>query len=340
MDTFRQVMLNAWGGPDQLSLQSDVPVPEPGPTEVRIRVEAATVSFTDTMIRRGLYPWTQQQPPFVPGYDFVGRIDKVGDQVTEWREGDRVMDLTTTGSYAEVVIRPGESLTRVPDDLDAADAVAMVLTWMTAYQMFTRFISYEPGDAILIHGAAGAVGQALAQLGKMENVKLIGTCSPRDFDRVIGLGVDPIDYHTKDLGAAVRLKAPQGIAAAFDFVGPSTFKESFKLLRKGGVLIIYGSYQATQQNIRNAIPKMIFKMLFNFLFPRGRAIKPYNIAGMKTKNMNWWRDDYAALVDLYKRGHIKPAIHSKIDLKDVPDAHRLLDEQGVRDKIVITMPQG
>ncbi len=153
----------------------DRAMPTAGPGEVRIRVLAASVQFTDLVMRQGKYPDLKQKPPVVLGYDVVGEIDQLGPGVTAFELGDRVADLTVTGSYARYRTLRADRLVSLPKGVEAAQAATLVLSWMTAYQLLHRHGKVEKGQRVLIHGAAGAVGQALLTLGALEGPEMWGT---------------------------------------------------------------------------------------------------------------------------------------------------------------------
>src|SRR5215471_14392048 len=168
----RVVEVRRFGGPDGLKVV-DAPMPTAGPGEVRVRVLASGLEYTDTLIRRHLYPQTAfRHPPFVLGYDVVGEIDQLGDGVSGFQLGDRVADMTVLGSNAAYRTLRENQLTRVPVGVDAAEAATLILSWMTAYQLLHRAARVQRGQRVLVHGAAGAVGQALLVLGNMAGIEL------------------------------------------------------------------------------------------------------------------------------------------------------------------------
>jgi NADPH2:quinone reductase len=170
----RVVQLRRFGGPDELEVV-EAPLPTAGPGEVRVRVLASSVEYTDVVIRRHLYPWVFRRPPFVIGYDLVGEIDQLGDGVSGLQLGDRVADMTVLGSNAAYRTLRADHLTRVPAGVDAAEAAALILSWTTAYQLLHRAARVQRGQRVLVQGAVGAVGQALLALGRMAGLELWGT---------------------------------------------------------------------------------------------------------------------------------------------------------------------
>jgi NADPH:quinone reductase-like Zn-dependent oxidoreductase len=152
----RAVQVRRFGGPDELEVV-DAPPPTAGRGEVRVRVLASGVEYTDVVIRRHLYPQTmRRRPPFVLGYDVVGEIDQLGDGVRGFQLGDRVADLPVLGSNAAYRTLRAHDLTRVPAGVDAAEAAALILNWTTAHQLLHRAARVQRGQRVLVHGAAGA----------------------------------------------------------------------------------------------------------------------------------------------------------------------------------------
>ena len=170
----RVVQVRRFGGPDEIEVV-DTPLPTAGKGEVRVRVLAASVEYTEVLIRRHLYAQTMlRRPPFVLGYDVVGEIDQLGDGVSGFQVGDRVADMTVVGSNAAYCTLRADHLARVPAGVDAAEAAALILSWTTAYQLLHRAARVQRGQRVLVQGAAGALGQALLVLGRLAGVELWG----------------------------------------------------------------------------------------------------------------------------------------------------------------------
>src|SRR5271154_6280572 len=183
------------GGPAVLKFIAD-DVGPPRSTEVLIRVKAAGVSFADAMVREGIYPGVKL--PVTPGYDVVGEVESVGDEVRNFRKGDRVAAMTVVGGYSRYISVPARHAVPVPSDLESGAAVSMVLNYLTAFQMIKRCTRVVAGDAILVHGAAGGVGTALLQLASIEGLKAFRTASGGKLHMVEQLGGVPIDYTKED----------------------------------------------------------------------------------------------------------------------------------------------
>src|SRR5215471_17282046 len=170
-----RIIVTHYGGPDALRVVEEER-PEPKKGEVRVRVLAAGVSLPDLLMREGVHPETPPLP-FTPGWDLIGIVDRLGDGVSGIELGRIVGALPINGAYAEFVCLPQRELVPVPSGLDAAEAVSLILNYVTAYQMLHRSAKVKPGQRVLIHGAAGGVGSALLQLGRLAGLEMYGTCS-------------------------------------------------------------------------------------------------------------------------------------------------------------------
>src|SRR5512134_1490584 len=232
----RVVQVRRFGGPDGLEVV-DAPLPTAGRGEVRVRVLASSMEYTDVVIRRHLYPQTmRRRPPFVLGYGVVGEIDQLGDGVSGFQLGDRVADMTVVGSnVAYRTLRAGD-LTRVPAGLDAAEAATLILSWTTAYQLLHRAARVQRGQRVLVQGAAGAVGQALLVLGGLARLELWGTARGEHRALIRELGATPIDYQRDDFTRVL----PGGFDVVFDGIGEDGYRRPFAVLKPGGALCAYG----------------------------------------------------------------------------------------------------
>ncbi|MGC1264386.1 MAG: alcohol dehydrogenase catalytic domain-containing protein [Nitrososphaeraceae archaeon] len=176
----KRVIVSKFGGAQNLRLIEEV-IPEPRADEVRIKILTAGVSLADILMREGVHPESLfRRTPFSLGWDIVGKVDKLGDRVSStnrWTIGDTVAAMPIVGGYAQYLCLPSSQLVSVPSGLDPAEAVSMVLNYTTSYQMLHRCARVRFGERILVHGAAGGVGTALLQLGKLAGLDMYGTCS-------------------------------------------------------------------------------------------------------------------------------------------------------------------
>src|SRR4249919_1149549 len=187
----KRVVVDHYGGPEVLKVVEEED-PRPGRGEVRVRVLAAGVSFTDAQIRAGTYIGGPKLP-FTPGYELVGVVEELGAGCDRLREGDRVGVLTVWGADAERVCVEEKYAVAVPEDLDPAEVVSLIFPYMTAYQMLHRTARVTSGETVLVHGAAGRVGTAALELGAVAGLRMIGTCSAQDKEAVERLRAVAID---------------------------------------------------------------------------------------------------------------------------------------------------
>ena len=333
---YNRVIVSAFGGPEVLKYVQENELPEPGQGEVRIKVTAVSACFTDTMVRKGIYFGMKEKPPFSPGYDLVGIIDKTGPESFRFKIGDKVADLTVIGSYTEYICLPETSLTSVPEGIDDGEAVSLVLSYMTAYQMLTRVADVKAGQTILVHGAGGAVGTAVLQLAGEMNIKVYGTGSYSKQELIKQLGAIPIDYKNETISDRIMEMEPQGINAVFDAIGGESFKTSFRLLKKGGILVPFGFYKNSTGQGGNVALEFIQLKLWNIL-PNGKKVDFYSIGDMRKNNSTWFKEDLGKLFSLLKEGKIKPVISERLSLKDAEEAHKLIDSASVNGRIVLTV---
>lgn len=305
--------------------------PTPGPGEVRIRVEAAGVSQADVTIRQGMYP-VSAPLPFVLGYDLVGVIDAVGPGVTARRVGERVAAITVRGAWATFVCWPADDVYPVPAQLDAARAVALVLNYVTAYQLFHRVAKVRRGETILVHSAAGGVGTALLELARLQQARALGTASAGKAALVRELGGEPIDYRSEDFVA--RARAIGGVDAVFDGIGGNNFSRSFASLRRGGRFLGYGFQTQMDRPLWGRIDTFA-RFLGMKLLPRGRSAHFYGIMFMKKDHPEWFREDLATLFAWHAEGKLEPRIADRMPLTEAVRALERVERGELLGKLVL-----
>ena len=328
----RVVQVRRFGGPAELEVV-DTPLPIAGRGEVRVRVLASSLNYTDVLIQRHLYPQTaRQRPPFVLGYDVVGEIDQLGAGVRDFRLGDRVADMTVVGSNAAYRTLRADDLARVPAGIDAAEAATLILSWTTAYQLLHRSARVQPGQRVLVHGATGAVGQALLVLGKLARVELWGTARGEHAALVRELGATPIDYQHEDFTRVL----PNGFDVVFDGVGEDGYRRSFAALKRGGLLCAIG-YSAGAQAQRGMLTILMWiarLYLWRWL-PGDKRARFYSINVMRARHPAWFREDLERLFSLLANRAIQPRVVGRISFDDVAEAHRRLEAGGLDGKLVL-----
>jgi len=238
-DEMKAVRIHTHGGPDVLRVE-EVPAPEPGPGEARVRLAACGVNFVDIYQRLGQYRLTL---PVALGQEGAGTVDAVGPQVSEVRVGDHVTFANVMGSYAEYAVAPAWRLVPVPSGLDDRIAAAVMLQGMTAHYLAHATYPLKPGDAALIHAGAGGVGQLLVQMAKRKGARAIATVSTDEKAEIArSVGADDIVLYSRtDFEVEVkRLTAGRGVNVVYDSVGKDTFEKSLGCLALRGMMVLYG----------------------------------------------------------------------------------------------------
>lgn len=332
MPTMQAVMLTRKGSPEVLEVV-ELPMPEPGPGEVRVKVRATGVGATDITMRGGSYPYTPPIP-FVPGYESVGIVDAVGAGVTTLKEGDRVCALLVHGGYATHVVRGAEHWIPVPASLGDVEAVALILNYVTAYQMIHRVAKLIPGQSALVNAANGGVGQALLDLLRAHGVQAIGAAAAARHGIVRSYGATPIEGRKAALDTGVHAILPAGVDAAFDGVGGVQTGQSVAATRRGGIVVWYGfvGVKGLPDVARSAL------QVFVGTIARGRRGSFYGITQLYRKNPQPLREDLPKLFALLAEKKIQPRIAQTLPLLAAREANERLEAGGIEGKLVLVAP--
>lgn len=331
--TGESAFLRAFGPPGGIAVAGAV-FPRPEPHEVRVRIEASTISATDLLIRKGLYPLLRDKPPFALGHDFVGTVEAVGEAVTDVRIGDRVADLCQIGGNATHICRPAATLLRVPEDVNAAVASTMILSGMTAYQIFKHHARAKAGDSFLIHGGSGAVGTTLLQLCKLHGVRAVATASKAKHDAIRSIADVVIDYRAPDYDEQLKRYAQGGFDAALDFTNHESFSRSFKLLKPGGRLITCGIQPlkmvekktfATATRFTADFGWLMLKLALWNALPNEKSTHFFGVVSSKRDALERYQRDLDELFELIRSGRLAPLIHQTVSLSQVAEAHAALE---------------
>lgn len=333
---YTRVRLNAFGGPEELELETVANLPEPGPGEVRVRVLVTSAAFTDVMIRKGMYPDVKDEPPLTLGYDMVGIVDATDAGVTRFEVGDRVADLTTIGAYAEYLCLPEDRLTLVPEEVSDVDALGMILSAVTPFQMLHRVAKLHAGQSLLIHGAGGAVGTAMLQLARDAGITAFGTDVAAKHDLIRSLGATPL---AADAADTTLLEATGGgVDAVFDPLGGESLSRSLHALKPGGILVAYG-FQNKVLGRGGSIPLDFVKLKVWDWLPNGHATAFYSIGAMQRAHPEWFREDLAKLLAMLAEGRIAPVIAEVLPLAEVRRAHERVEAGEVAGKLVLRVTE-
>jgi NADPH:quinone reductase-like Zn-dependent oxidoreductase len=347
----KRVVVDQFGGPEVLKVVEEAD-PQPTEGEVRVRVLAAGVSFTDAQLRAGTYIAGAPKPPFTPGYELVGVVEELGPGCSRLQVGDRIGALTVWGADADCVCVPESGAVDVPDDLDPGEVLSLLFPYMTAYQVLHRTAMVKRGETVLVHGAAGRVGVAALELGALAGLRLYGTASAGDRANVEALGAVAIDYRNEDFLARLREEAG-GVDVVVDSLGGPISLRSFRALRPGGRLVVFGRYDTLKDGHKDwpAVIKWYTAIaavwLWDKLSPR-RKVFAYHVqkyrdtatrrpgaVGGEPMDPEWFREDFAALIELLRDGKIHPTVADRLPLAEARHAHELLESSASKGKLVL-----
>ena len=334
-----EIVLPAVVEPEELQVRTRA-LPEPGPQQAVVRVEATGVSFAEQQMRRGKY-YDQPPFPFVPGYDLVGKVERLGGRAMGGiAVGQRVAALTKTGGWADRVVLDAAELVAVPDGVDAAPAETVVVNGVTAWRLLHRSARVEADQTIVVLGASGGVGSTLVQLAREAGIRVIGTAGPEAQQRVRELGAIPVDYRNEDVPARVRELAPEGMAAVFDHVGGPGIVESWRMLAPGGTLVSYGtaSTRDVPGNPRLPVLKLLARLMLWNVLPNGRRATFFNLWAGTRKRDRYRADlrhDLGEVLRLLHDGAITAQIARRFPLRDAGEALRYAEQRGIVGKVVL-----
>ena len=236
----KAIQIHEAGGPEVLQL-TELPIPQPGPGQVLIRVEATGVNFIEIYFRKGQY---KTSFPFTPGSEAAGTVEELGPGVTGFKAGDLVASVSVMGSYAEYALVPAAQLVKVPSGLTPEQAAAAMLQGMTAHYLACSTFPLKAGDTALVHAGAGGVGLLLTQIATRIGARVIATVSTpakAELSRVAG-AADVILYEEQDFETGVkRITEGKGVDVVYDSVGKTTFEKSLNCLRPRGLLALFGA---------------------------------------------------------------------------------------------------
>jgi NADPH:quinone reductase-like Zn-dependent oxidoreductase len=268
-------------------------------------------------MRRGTYPF-QKKAPLTPGYSVLGTVRLNGKGCSKFKVGDRVACLSKYEGQAELINLPERFLVPVPEGVDRKAAVALVLDWVTAYQMLHRAADVKSGQRIFIHGLSGAVGGALLSLGKIQGAQVFGTASSTKHEELRKLGAVPFDYSNKNWITAMQELG--GADTVFDPLGFESFDESYSVLRKGGILVAYGmNLPALTKTPRRLVFPAIVKLLSkNLLFWSGKRTTFFGLS-RTSKNFT---SDLELLFGWLDSGKISVPVKATFRLEEIQKAHR------------------
>ncbi len=339
MPNMRQVWIPKIGGPEVLELR-DAPDPTPGPGQVRIRVAAAGVNFADVLARMGLYPDAPKLPAVV-GYEVAGTIDAVGEGVTNLAPGARVLSLTRFGGYSDMVVVPAVQVAPVPEGLSFEKAAAIPVTYLTAWLMLIHLGNLRRGERVLIHAAAGGVGQAAVQLAKWRGAEIFGTASPGKHARLREAGVaHPIDYTSQDFEAEVkRTTGGRGVDLIIDAVGGESFRKSYRSLAPLGRLFLFGVSSMAPGEKRSLVAAARGLISMPAFRPIGLMNDNRGVFGVNLGHL-WDRagelkEMLVEILKLVEAGQLDPIVDATYPFDRAAEAHRHLQSRKNFGKVLL-----
>lgn len=335
----RQVWIPKPGDPEILEIR-EAPDPDPGPGEVRIRVRASGINFADILARMGLYPDSPPLPTVV-GYEVSGVVDGVGAGVDDVADGDRVVSITRFGGYSDCVVVPRSQMHPIPGDLSFEKAAAIPVTYLTSWVMLIWLGNVRAGEKVLVHAAAGGVGQSATQICKWRGAEVIGTASAGKHDRLRQMGVAHcIDYRNEDFLERVKeLTGGRGVDIVLDAVGSSSFKRSYNCLAPLGRLFLFGSSSVAPGKKRSLFQVMSVMLRtpkfasFN-LIQRNRGVFGVNLGHL-------WDEGpiigkmFGEILDLTGQGILDPVVDRTFPLEEAAQAHRYIQDRKNFGKVLL-----
>ena len=319
----KAVRVHQYGGLEALKYE-DVPLPEPGDGEARVKIEAVGVNFIDIYHRIGRY---QGSLPLTLGQEASGTVDAVGPNVTEVQPGDRVVYASVQGSYAEYAVVPAWRLVTVPAEVDSQQAAAVILQGMTAHYLTYSTYPLKAGETALIHAAGGGTGQLLVQVAKRRGARVIGTASTEEKAALAReAGADEVILYTQtDFVAEVkRLTNNAGVDVVYESVGKDTFDQSLNCLRRRGYLVLFGqssgSVPPLDPQILNAKGSLYLTRptLGHYIADRAELLERVNDL------LNW-----------IAAGELKVRIDKTFPLTEAGKAHRYLEDRQSKGKVLL-----
>jgi NADPH2:quinone reductase len=319
----KAVRVHQHGGPEALTVE-DIPIPEPGAGEARIKIEAIGLNFVDVYKRKGIY---KVNLPLTPGEEAAGIVDAVGPGVTEVQVGQRVAYAQTTGAYAEYAVVPAHTLVPLPDGVSAQQAAAVLLQGMTAHYLCYSTYPLRAGETALIHAAAGGVGLLLVQMAHGLGAHIIATVSTEEkaqLAREAGAN-DVILYTQVDFEAETkRLTDNRGVHVVYDSVGKDTFDKSLNCLRPRGMLVLYG---ASSGPVPPFDPQILNQKGSLFLTRPGLGA----YVADRTELLQRAGD----LFQWMQSGDLDVRINTTFPLEQAADAHRYIEGRQTKGKVLI-----
>lgn len=336
------MVVTKFGAPDVLKIL-EKPVPQPKPGEVLIRTKTIGLNFADVMGRLGLYP-SIPNPPFVPGIELAGIVEKVGEGIKSLCVGDRVVAFSKQGAYAEYGCVMAEHARVIPENMSFEEAAAFSVTYFSAYHGLVTLANMQRGEKLLLHAAAGGVGTAAIQICKHLGIEVFATASSQEkLEIARRQGAEHlINYRTEDFGEVVRAKTNNyGIDVVLDSVGGKIFRKGWKLLAPMGRYVLYGFAAVTGEKRINKLKALNEFLSVPLIHPpsivsRNVALMGFNLYFLAHR-LDYFDRIATTLFDWYNKAVIKPVIGATFPLEDIVQAHTFLQSRKSFGKVVVVV---
>ena len=332
----KAVIVTKYGDPDKMEIQ-DVSMPIPGPNEICIKVSKAGINFADILSRMGLYPGAPK-PPFTPGMEVSGTIHELGPDVEGFEVGDRVVGSGTNGGYAEYTVSNCKGVFKIPKDVSFEVAASFPAVYLTSYLMIIHPGDLQPGESILIHGAAGGVGLASIELAKIAGAKTIfGTCSPSKHEFIQERGVLPVD---KDnfLAEIMQWTDDKGVDLVLDPIGGEHLMQSYRCLGSGGRVCSFGISDMAPGKKRSHWHRIKSWLSFPKFDPLKMMTSNRGVFGIHLGRWKNWEHLDKARKDLMgwiSEGKISPHVDKVFPSEKVSDAHHYIQDRKNIGKVLL-----
>ena len=335
-------MVSRYGGPEVLELR-DVPVPQPGPGQILVRVRSIGLNFADIFGRLGVYPNTPD-PPFIPGLEFSGDVAAVAPDVTKFKGRERVMGYCRLGSHAEYVALNSHFATPIPSSMSYEQGAAFLATGMSAHHGIVRLANLRKGERFLIHAAAGGVGLAAVQIAREIGAEIFATAGTDEKLRVAReYGADHlINYNNADFAQEIRrITNGGGVDVVMDSVGGDVYKKSWQLLEKMGRYVLYGVSSVTGKGaisrIRAAAAFASMRPILPYsLISANKGIFGFNLGTLVGKE-TYFAEAAREILLLYNAGTLKPVVGRVFVFDDIVSAHTYLQTRQSIGKVVVNV---
>jgi putative PIG3 family NAD(P)H quinone oxidoreductase len=324
----RAVVLHAHGGPEVLTID-DVDDPVPGPDEVLIDIGATALNRADLLQRMGLYPDPRRREPEIPGMEFAGTVVQIGQRVTLWKAGDRVMGIDAGGAYAERIAVHERQLMAVPASLDLVQGAAIPEVFLTAWDALVLQGGLTSGRWALVHAGASGVGTAAIQIAKVIGARIAVTCSAGKAAACRTLGADVVlERSPNDWLADARREVPAGFDVVLDVIGGDEVDRNLQVVAGKGTIVQVGLMGG------GAVPVNLGLLLTKRITWVGTVLRPRPLE----EKVALTRRFAAEMLPLFDTGGLAPVVDSTYPFDRIADAHRHMEANANTGKIVVTIP--